>query len=311
MGPLLDEALQRSPEDPRLLLLAARRHVLRGQDDAAETSFLRAIERSGESDRGRFRLGLAAFYSQQDRYSDAADQYGQVVNGDVLHPGAIELLRSLRNGKRLREALAWARTIREQHPHPPKSALDTEVQILNYVGDVHVAAERWAASCSRDDATPQDRLKLAQSLLWCGERNKAVAAVRDIDASEFRSEPRDLLGLAQLKHLLGESEYLEDAYAARRYGIADASVHHGYFGLFMSKEEDLARIHRSKLEGAGCRLAESSAGVPASAGRCRSEQARLGGAEGSGARVREACAGVLARGSDPGRRCERASGRER
>ena len=243
VGPPLDEALQRTPEDPRLLHLAARRHALRGEDDAAETSFLRAIERSGESDRGRFRLGLAAFYSQQERYSDAADQYGQVVNGDVLHPGAIELLRSLRNGKRLREALAWARTIREQHPHPPKSALDTEVQILNYVGDVHVAAERWAAICSRDDATPQDRLKLAQSLLWCGERNKAVAAVRDIDASELRSEPRDLLGLAQLKQLLGESEYLEDAYAARRYGIADASVHHGYFGLFMSKEEDLPDPH--------------------------------------------------------------------
>ena len=240
VGPLLDEALQRSPEDPRLVLLAARRHVLRGEDHAAETSFLRAIERSEDSDRDRIRLGLAAFYSQQERYSDAADQYGQVVNGDVLHPGAIELLRSLRNGKRLRETLGWARTIREQHPHPPKSALETEAQILNYVGDVHMAAERWAAICSRDDATPQDRLKLAYCLLWCGEREEAVAAVRDIDASELRNEPRDLLGLAQLKRLLGESGYLDDAYAARRYGIDDASVHLGYFGVFMSKEDDLA-----------------------------------------------------------------------
>ena len=56
---------------------------------------------------------------------------------------------------------------------------------------------------------------------------------------------------------------------------------------------------------------ESLAGVPAFAGRCRSEQARLGGAEGAVARVREACAGMLARASGPGRRCERASGRER
>ena len=68
------------------------------------------------------------------------------------------------------------------------------------------------------------------------------------------------------------------------------------------------------LRGRDAGLAESSAGVPASAGRCRSEERSLGGAEGAGAPVREACAacaGMLARGSDPGRRCERASGRER
>ena len=239
VGPLLDEALQRRPQDPRLLYLAARRHALRGEGAAAETSFLRAIERSGESDRNKIGLGLAAFYSQQEQYSNAADQYGQVVNGDVLHPGALELLRNLQNCKRLREALDWARTVREQHPHPPKPTLDTEAQILNYVGDVGAAAERRDAICSRDDATPQDRLKLAYSLLWRGDRERALATVRDIDASELRDEPRDFLGLAQLKRLLGESEYLEDAYAARRYGISDASVHLGYFGLFMSKEDEL------------------------------------------------------------------------
>ncbi len=68
----------------------------------------------------------------------------------------------------------------------------------------------------------------------------------------------------------------------------------------------------------GAGLPESSAGVPAFAGRRRGRagaksrrSAPLGGAEGAGARVREACAGMLARASDPGRRCERASGRER
>ena len=64
--------------------------------------------------------------------------------------------------------------------------------------------------------------------------------------------------------------------------------------------------------------AESSAGVAAFARRCRGRagarsrrSAQLGGAEGAVARVREACAGMLARASGPGRRCERASGRER
>ena len=72
------------------------------------------------------------------------------------------------------------------------------------------------------------------------------------------------------------------------------------------------------LTGRAAGLAERSAGVAAFAGRCRGRtgarsrrSARLGGAEGAGARVREACAGMLARGLEPGRRCERASGGER
>ena len=72
------------------------------------------------------------------------------------------------------------------------------------------------------------------------------------------------------------------------------------------------------LKGRAAGLAERSAGVAAFAGRCRGRtgarsrrSARLGGAEGAGARVREACAGMLARGLEPGRRCERASGGER
>ena len=86
------------------------------------------------------------------------------------------------------------------------------------------------------------------------------------------------------------------------------------FALLLPNPESTDR----SLTGRAAGLAESSAGVAAFAGRCRGRtgarsrrSARLGGAEGAGARVREACAGMLARASDPGRRCERASGRER
>ena len=242
VGPPLDEELRKTPEHPRLLYLAARRHALRGEDYAAETCFLRAIEQAGDSDRDRIRLGLAAFYSRRDRYSEAADQCQQVVDGDVLHSGAIELLRNLWNSRRLREALAWARTLREQHPRPPAYVLETEARILIQAGDVGLAAERWAAICLGEDATPQNRLMLAQSLLWCGEHEKAVGVARDIDASELHSAPGDLLRLAQLKQLLGEPDYLDDAYAARRRGVDDASVHHGYMGLVLTRSKDLPSV---------------------------------------------------------------------
>ena len=62
----------------------------------------------------------------------------------------------------------------------------------------------------------------------------------------------------------------------------------------------------------GCwRVRRAGPALPGGAGAGRSEERSLGGAEGAVARVRKACAGMLARGSDPGRRCERASGRER
>ena len=62
----------------------------------------------------------------------------------------------------------------------------------------------------------------------------------------------------------------------------------------------------------GCRgMRRGRRVVPGGAGARSRRSASLGGAEGAVARVREACAGMLARGSGPGRRCERASGRER
>ena len=87
-------------------------------------------------------------------------------------------------------------------------------------------------------------------------------------------------------------------------------------GIFVTSDKNFHKPSKPEstdrsLRGRDAGLPESSAGAPAFAGRCRSEQARLGGTEDAGAGEREACAGVLARGSDPGRRCERASGRER
>ena len=90
------------------------------------------------------------------------------------------------------------------------------------------------------------------------------------------------------------------------------------YALHDDNDTPYARIHRSKLDGAGCRAAGEFGGcvgvrraVPERGAVAQRRSARLGGAEGAGARVREACAGMLARASEPGRRCERASGRER
>ena len=155
VGPQLDQALKQTPDAPQLLGLAAMRAAVRGSNDSAEEMLLQAVEFSQESDRHEFRMRLASLYNRQERYSEAADQYAYVVGGDVFHPVAIALLGNLSNGRRLREALSWARAIRQQHPRPHKAALDTEAQILNYVGDLAAAADlRQRSACA---TTPQPR----------------------------------------------------------------------------------------------------------------------------------------------------------
>ena len=237
--PLLDQALSHRPGDARLVALAGTRQAIRGDVDQAEDALLKAVELSTESDCHEFVVRLASFYNRQDRHSDAVDRYSEVVNGDVLHPAAIPLLGSLRSSGRLRDALAWAQKIREQHPRPPKIALETETQILNHVGDVEAAAERWRDICSRDDATMSDRVWLADALRWHGEREPALSVVREIDSTELLDDPQQLVRLARLKRLLGEPGYLDDAYVARRHRMDDSEIHLAYFALFMSQDSEV------------------------------------------------------------------------
>lgn len=236
--PLLEQALERRPKDPQLLAVVAMRHELHGEYDDAAAALMQAIDLAAEPDRHEFAWRIANFHARRERYSDAADWYMEVVGGEVSHSAAPALLSSLQRSGRLREALSWARRIRESQHLPAKFVLETEAQILNHVGDVSATAKRWADICSRPDATMLDETRLAQALLWSGERDSATAAVRKIDPSELRDHPRELLNLGRLKHLLGEEGYLEDAYTALRYGPDDPSIHLGYFALCLNEEDD-------------------------------------------------------------------------
>ena len=120
------------------------------------------------------------------------------------------------------------------------------------------------------------------------------------DAAIYRSMPG--LGVVLGARVLGEFGDDPDRYESAKCG-RDAGYPAPPAQIRTCPPESTDRSLRGRDAG----LAESSAGVPAFAGRCRSEQARLGALS---ACVREA-AGMLARASGPGRRCERASGRER
>ena len=234
----IQSALQRLPGNPRILALEYVRCEILDDLAGAEESLLKALECSGAPDRREILIRLGILYQNQGRFSEAADKYIEDVDGQVAHPTAIPLLMCLVNGKRLREALEWARKIRELHPQPPRIAMEVEADILNFVGDARGEVSCRQVLCSDIGATSVDRVKLALSQFRTGERDAALATVAGIRVSELHQTPKWLLTIAQLKLLLGVEGYLGDAYLARRLGINDPDVHIGYFGLFLGHDRD-------------------------------------------------------------------------
>lgn len=239
VGAILERALEQEPDDPRLLALAATHGELWGEPLDPAALLAGALGTVSDEERGEVAGRLGNLYAREERFSDAADQYEEVVGEDVSHPAATALLGSLGNSGRLREALAWARKIRERHPRSPRFAIEAEAQILGRVGDVSTAVECWAELCSRDDATSLDRSRFAQALFRYGDRSLARDTVRMVDSSGLVGEPRELVRVAQLKQILGEPDYLEDAYVARRHGMDEPSVHLRYISLFLGRDKEI------------------------------------------------------------------------
>ena len=238
VGPDLAAALAKQPDNARLLTVAAVRRGIFGDSEGEEVLLNRALEHARDADRLEIQLRLGALYHASDRFAEAADCLAEVVGKVPSHPTATLLLVCLVNSKRLREALDWARTMREVHRQPPRIALEVEAQILDHVGDLQAALLRLREICSRADATSVNQVNLALAQFRHGEHDAALKTILRIDISTLRSHPKSVLALAQMKLLLGQSDYLNDAYLARRYRLDDPSAHLGYFTMFLGRDKD-------------------------------------------------------------------------
>ena len=244
----LEMALERDPDNPRLLTIRGICHNIFGDPDNAERSFLRALEHAGERDRPQILARLGFYYQYQGRFSEAADCFAETV-GHVTDPLAISLMICLANGKRLREALDWARRIKTAHPNAPRAAIEVEAEILGHIGDARAAVSCYRDLCGHPDATPGDQITLAMAQMRCGDRVAARETILGVAISQPCHDPQSMLQLAQIKWFLGTEGYLEDAYLARRYGINDPAVNLGYVQLALSREKDL---EEPRTVGPGC-----------------------------------------------------------
>ena len=238
IGSVLEAALGQHPENTLLQTLRAAQFDNSGNSEEAEALLIKALEQADASDRKHVLIRLAALYHRLHRYVEAADRFIEVVEGNAFHPAATPLLKCLVNSKQLREALNWARTIRAINPEPPRTAIEVEAHILEYVGDLKAAVVCRTELCSRDDVTSNDRAKLALTTFRLGQVDEALEVIHGIDPKDLSNTPWLILAIAQVKRLVGEDDYLEYALAARHFGLNDPEIQLGYFQIFLGRGKE-------------------------------------------------------------------------
>ena len=250
VGPLLDVAIERYPDNAMLFMLAAVRSDLQGDTEGSVTALIKAIELAGEPHRQAIQTQLGHLYASTGRFLDAAEKFGEACGGDASHPAAIPLLLSLFNSRRYGEAFELARKVRETGGAPtPRVVIEVEAEIIGFVGDVEQATLRYRELCSREDSTPDDQVRLAMAQFRCGERDAALETILEVVPSELGHDSQALMNLAHIKRFLGDADYIDDAYLSRRNGLNDPDVHLGYFRLFQVKARDW---EAPSVVGAGC-----------------------------------------------------------
>ena len=251
VGPILDAAIKQHPNDTGLLILAAVSSSLKGDTEASEKALLKAIELAGNPHRQVLHSQLGHLYASLGRFVDAAEQFSKASGDDSSHPDAVPMLLSLFNSGWYRKALDLARKIREANDSTPKAVIEVEAAVLEYVGDAGRAASLLGELCSRNDSTPDDRVRLAMAQFRCGERDAALRTVLGINVPELGHDSQALMKLAHIKRFLGDPNYIHDAYLSRRYGLNDPDAHLGYFGLFQGRDEEW---EEPTVVGLGCAI---------------------------------------------------------
>ena len=249
VGPAVESSIAQRPDDPKLLTLAAKHMQRLEMTEEAESLLKSAFEHARERDRHAILLELAMYYESLGRFEEAAKAFEEVVQGDPSHPVAVRLLVCLLNGGKRRNALEFARAIRDADVKPYRAVAEVEASILDYVGDIPGLLAQLDELCDLPDSTSSDHVRLALTYLRCGERDKSGETILAISPSELSQEPQYLSKLAELKQTLGIDGFLDDAYLARRIGINDPDIHLGYFMLFQSLDDEL---ERPSTIGRGC-----------------------------------------------------------
>ena len=187
VGPVLADSLRSHRDNPYTLTLAA---ILSDDPHIAEGLLREALDHAEGFDRRLILTRLGVHYQQQERFSEAADQFAEVAKGAGGDPSAISLLHCLMRSRRFGDALVWSRRIQEVIREPPMSVVDAEIWILEYVGDVRSAVARIQELCSKGSSQWTDHVRLALAQIRSGQLDAATDTLLGIQSPNLRDDPQ-------------------------------------------------------------------------------------------------------------------------
>ena len=220
--------------DARGLTVIARYRRRQGKDGDAVALLREALAYANDNLRNVIALQLADIYYSLERYSEAAELYGEIVDKTSDNPITRKYLVSLFNAGFYRETLILAQSLKGNHEAVPLIT-ELEALVMQHIGDLDRAIELFEKLTQVEPQKISHRVNIALLHIRRGNRDAARQVLSNIDGGEV-NDSKALLQIAQARGLLGMSGILPIAYRARRLDPRNPEVHLAYVGLFMQRE---------------------------------------------------------------------------
>ena len=213
--------------------LAAYRYG-QGDNNEAHKLFRQALELPEGTSLIHFEY--AEILAGEGLWSKAADLIGPLMNLEA-QPSAIRRYAIwLFNAQRFPEALEYTTSVRERY--------GVQVVVTAIEADLRHKASDFATTVpllteleKLEPGEERHRLTLLSAYVGLGDVASARGVVNCLDAAKLRSQPHDLMWLAQTSQALGMAGATELAWEAQRAAPSDHDLFTAYFRIFLNDNE--------------------------------------------------------------------------
>ena len=224
------------PSDSIVLAALSGLARSRGDDEQAEEYLEEAILYADEDSKTGMKLRLANVLFDLGKWSEAAEVFSGLLDGVAYSPLQTRFLICLMNSGSYAQALDLCQVMRNTHNPLPGLVLEAEMKIYEYVGDLEHAIDLQRLVFEHTGRNASEAARLARLLYRHNEQAEAADLVNRFEPGDLKDDYSSLMAIAQVKALLGQDDFLQFAYQARRYGHRSPEMHLDYIGLFHALE---------------------------------------------------------------------------
>lgn len=249
---VVQNLIENWPNDPNVLTVIAEQYERENKIEDAVTKYQEAIAHSTGNRYEEIVISLGDLYYSEEKYYEAAEAYGKVVNRALDNVLLRKYLFALYKINSYKEALEITQNIRANGKAIP-FITGIEVSILYYIDDLEGAKELLIQLCELEPEKVSHQTMLLYIYVRLGQENLALAKeiLSNIDYEEVKDDPITLVDLAKMSKLLGTGNELVYAFRARQIAN-DPEVHLAYVHLFFAREDPESVVFRPNEIGTDC-----------------------------------------------------------